>query len=110
VASVSARQDVRLQGGAVYLTVGCDIACSLYAHGHLSLRQHGRHLRLRSARTRLAANGAKQIELSLSSRTEAALLRALRAHHRVEALIEIDVSSAGQASKSYPVRVQLSYR
>jgi phospholipase C len=110
VASVAARQDMRLHHGRVYLTVSCNVTCLLYAHGHLSLLHHHRHLGLRGLHTTLAANRAEQIELSLSHSTEAALRRALREHHRVKALIDVDVSAAGQASRSYLVQVQLSYR
>jgi hypothetical protein len=109
VASVSARQDLRLQGGSVYLTVGCNLACSLYAHGHLSLRQHGRHPRLRNVRAKLTASEAKQISLSLPGNAEAVVRRASSLHRRVQALIDIEVRAAGQPLKTYLVRVQLAY-
>ncbi len=58
----------------------------------------------------LAAGRTERITLSLSRSTGAALRRALRTGHKVEALIDVDVSAAGEASKSYLVHVQLSYR
>ena len=109
-ASVAGRQDMRLHHGRVYLTVGCNVACSLYAHGHLSLIRNRRHPRLASVRTTLTASHAERIGLVLSHRTVAALRVALRAHHRVEALIDVQVSAAGQAPRSYLARVQLTYR
>ncbi len=110
VASVATRQDMRLHHGLVYLTVGCDVVCSLYAHGHLSLVHHHQHLRLSSTRATLAANRATRITMSLSRGVGAALRQAARAGRRVEALIDINVTAAGEASKSYLVRVHLSYR
>ena len=37
---------MRLHDGRVYLLVGCNEACSIYAHGHLSLQRGRRHLGL----------------------------------------------------------------
>ncbi len=109
-ASAAARQNVRRHHGRIYLMVGCNEACSLYAHGHLSLLRHGRHLQLTGARAALGANHTVRIALYLSRSTRAALRRAVRAGHRVEALIEVNVSAAGAVSKHYLVHVQLSYR
>jgi len=109
-ASVAGRQDMRLHHGRVYLTVGCNMSCSVYAHGHLSLTRRRRHLRLRSATATLAADHAVRVTLYLSRSEGAALRAALRAGRRVEALIAIDAGAAGEASKSYLVHVQLSYR
>jgi phospholipase C len=109
-ASVARRQDMRLHHGRVYLMVGCSKACSLYAHGHLSLLSHRRHLRLVGTQTALAAGRTVRITLWLSRSTGAALRAALRAGHAVEASIDIDVTAAGEARKSYLVHVQLSYR
>ena len=101
---------MRLHHGRIYLMVGCNETCSLYAHGHLSLVRHRRHLRLTGARAVLTADRTVRIVLRLSRSTGAALRQALRSGHPVEALIDIDVSAAGQPSKSYLVHVQLSYR
>jgi len=51
-----------------------------------------------------------RITLYLSRSEGAALRRALRAGRTVEALIDVDAAAAGEASKSYLVHVQLSYR
>ena len=54
----------------VYLTLGCDMECSIYAHGHLNLtrgRRH-RHLGLRPVLGTLQAGHAQRIALSLSIR------------------------------------------
>ncbi|MGH2854566.1 MAG: alkaline phosphatase family protein [Solirubrobacteraceae bacterium] len=109
-ASVARKQDMRLHHGAIYLMVGCNEACSLYAHGHLSLLHHHQHLRLASARAALTADRTVRIALWLSRSVGAALRRAVRAGHAVEASIDVDVTAAGQAPKSYLVHVKLSYR
>jgi len=57
---------MRLHHGRIYLLVGCNEACSIYARGHLNPRRGRRHLGLRSARTTLAAGRAVRIALSLS--------------------------------------------
>jgi hypothetical protein len=101
---------MRLHHGLVYLTVGCNEACSLFAHGHLSLERHRHHLRLRSVSVKLAADHSSRISLALSRRTLAAVRAALRAHRSVQALIALDVNDASGARRSYLVRVQLSYR
>jgi len=110
VASVAPRQDLRLHGGSIYLTLGCNKACSLYAHGHLNLRSHRRHLRLIARRTALAASHAVRIALKLSRTNEAAVRRALQARRNVEALIAIDITAPGEARRSYLVKVVLTYR
>jgi len=110
VASVAPRQDLRLHHGRIYLTVGCNKACSLYAHGHLNLRRHRRHLGLISVHTTLTPNRSVKIAVKLSRSNEAAVRRALRAHHSVQALIAIDVTAPGEARRSYLVKVRLTYR
>ncbi len=109
-ASVAPRQDLR-RHHSVYLTVGCNEACSLYAHGHLSLKDHHRHqLSLRSVRVELAADHSVRIALALAHRTLARVRAALRAHRGVQALIALDVSTPGGARRGYLVRVRLTYR
>ncbi len=73
VASVAARQDVRLHHGRVYLTLGCNETCSLFVHGHLSLLHGRRHLKLTSAHVTLMANRAARVTLRLSRRRRSAL-------------------------------------
>jgi hypothetical protein len=72
-ASVARRQDLRLNHGRIYLMVGCNMACSVYAHGHLSLRRGRRHLGLRSVRKSFAAHRTVGILLSLSRRNLSAI-------------------------------------
>ncbi|HWX43874.1 MAG TPA: alkaline phosphatase family protein [Solirubrobacteraceae bacterium] len=108
VASVARRQDMRRHHG-VYATVGCNEACSLLAHGHLSLTSHHRHLRLGSVRVTLAANHAIRIQLSLSPGAFAAVRGALRSGRTVKAAIDID-ATAHEARRAYLVEVQITYR
>jgi hypothetical protein len=110
VSSVAPRQDLRLHRGRIYLTLGCNKACSLYAHGHLNLRRHRRHLGLAGVHRTLTASHSVRIALKLSRSNEAAVRRALRAHHKVEALITVDVTAPGEARRSYRVKVRLTYR
>ena len=65
-ASVAGRQDMRLHDGRMYLLLGCNMECSVYAHGHLNLMRGRRHLGLRSVLTTLTAGHAIRIALSLS--------------------------------------------
>jgi hypothetical protein len=108
-ASVARRQDLRLHHGRVYLMVGCNIACSIYAHGHLNLTRHHRHLGLRSKRATLPANKTVRIALSLSRSNLAAVRRALRRHHSVKAAIAVDATTDGQRQR-YDVNVTLTWR
>jgi phospholipase C len=109
-ASVAARQDLRLNHGRVYLMVGCNTACSLYAHGHLSLLRGREHLRLRSVRTSLEADRTVGIALSLSPRVLAAARGALRKHRSVEASIDVEATGTDGALRGYFVNVVLTWR
>ncbi len=109
-ASVARRQDLRLHHGRIYLLVGCNLSCSLYAHGHLNLTRHHRHLGLRSKRTTLAANQTKRIALSFSRSNLAAVRRALRRHRFVRALVEVDATGVSGQRQTYRVEVTLTYR
>ncbi len=109
-ASVASRQDVRLNHGRVYLMVGCNMACSLYAHGHLSLSRDRRHLRLRSVRRTLTAHRTVGIALSLSRRNLLAVHSALSRHRSVKASIEVEASGVGGLRGSYFVAVVLTWR
>jgi phospholipase C len=108
--SVASRQDLRLNHGRIYLMVGCNMACSLYAHGHLNLLRDRRHLRLRGVRTSLAAHRTVGISLSLSRRNLTAAHRALSGHRSVKASIEVEVTGAGGLRQSYHVNVVLRWR
>ena len=109
-ASVAGRQDMRLHDGRVYLTLGCNMECSIYAHGHLSLRRGRRHLGLRSVRVTLAADRAVRIALSLSHRNLHAVHRALERHRSVKAAIEVQATGAGGRRQDYSVTVVLTWR
>jgi hypothetical protein len=95
-------------GHRVYLVVGCNEPCVLYAHGHLSLVRRHHHMRLRSVRTDLAAHDPTRIALSIPPRALSAVRAALRAHRRVYVLIDVEVSAAGQPWHAYVVRVRLT--
>jgi hypothetical protein len=90
--------------------VGCNMACSLYAHGHLNLLRSHQHLRLRSVRRSLAAHRTVGISLSLSHRNLIAVQRALRRHRPVKASIQVEVAGAGGLRQSYHVNVVLTWR
>ena len=109
-ASVAGRQDMRLHDGRVYLTLGCNMECSIYAHGHLNLTLDRHPLRLVSTRRSLAAHRATGITVSISRVALAAVRSALRAHRHVEALISVEASTPGQPLRGYLVRVRLTYR
>jgi len=109
-ASVARHQDMRLHDGRVYLTVGCNMECSVYAHGHLNLRRGRRHLGLRSVRTKLAADQTVRIALSLSHGNLHALHRALQRHRSVRAAIVVEATGAGGRREDYSVTVVLTWR
>ena len=109
-ASVASLQDMRLHHGRVYLLVGCDVACTLDAHGHLNLLRHRRHLGLRSTRTTLAADQTMRIALSLSPANLAGVRHALRTHYKVKASIEVEASGEDGHRQDYHVTVTLTYR
>ncbi len=108
-ASVAPRQDLRINHGRVYLMVGCNMECAIYAHGHLNLTHGRQHWELRATRASLVAHRSTGIALSLSRRELAVVRSALRAHRRVEALILVEARAPGQALHGYFVRVRLTY-
>ena len=110
VASVAPRQDLRLNHGRIYLMVGCNMACSLYAHGHLNLTRGHRHLGLRPVRTSLVSHRTVGISLSLSRHNLSAVRRALRKHRSVKATIEVQATGADGSRQSYLVSVVLTWR
>ncbi len=109
-ASVARRQDLRLHHGRIYLMVSCNLACSVYAHGHLNLTRHHRHLGLRGKRATLAASETARIALSFSRSNLAAVRRALHRHHSVKASIEVDATGTEGQHQTYSVQVRLSWR
>ncbi len=78
---------MRLHDGRVYLTLGCNMECSVYAHGHLNLMRGRRHLGLRSVLTTLTAGHATRIALSLSHSNLSAVHRALDRGYPVKIVI-----------------------
>ena len=102
-------QDMRLHDGRVYLTLGCNMECSLYAHGHLNLTRGRRHLGLRSVLTTLEPGHATRIALSLSHANLSAVHRALEQDHSVKAAVEVEAAS-GAERRTYSVEVRLSWR
>jgi hypothetical protein len=107
-ASVAPRQDLRMNDGRVYLMVGCNMACSIYTHGHLNLKRGRRHLGLRSTRRTLVAH--RTVGISLSRRNLSAVRRALREHRSVEASIEVQATGADGLRQNYLVSVVLTWR
>jgi phospholipase C len=110
VVSVAPRQDLRLHRGRVYLMVGCNIACSLDASGHLNLTSRRRHLGLSRVKRMLAEGRTVRIALALSRRNLAAARRALRRRRAVRASITVDALGVDGSRQSYRVSVTLSYR
>ena len=109
-ASVAPRQDLRLNHGRIYLTVGCNMACSLYAHGHLNLVRGRHHLSLRDVRATLLAHRSVGIALSVSRRDLAPVRRALGARHKVKAAIEVQATGTDDLRQNYLVSVVLTWR
>lgn len=109
-ASVARRQDLRINHGRIYLMVGCNMACSIYAHGHLNLKRGRRHLGLRSIRKSLPAHRTAGISLSLSRRNLNAVRRALRRHRSVKASIEVQATATNGLRQNYLVSVMLTWR
>jgi phospholipase C len=109
-ASVAPRQNLRTNHGRIYLMVGCNMSCSLYAHGHLSLTQARRPLRLLSKHEALAAHRTVGISVSLSRRVLASVRAALRARRRIEALISVEARAPEQPLNGYFAPVRLTYR
>ena len=100
---------MRLHDGRVYLMLGCNMECSVYAHGHLNLLRGRRHLGLRGVLTTLAPGHATRIALSLSHANLSAVHHALERGYPVKAAVEVEAGSGGER-QDYGVVVQLSWR
>ena len=98
-----------MHDGRVYLLLGCNMECSVYALGHLNLMRHRRHLGLRGVLTTLTAGHATRIALSLSHANLSAVHRALEKSHPVKATVEVQAGSGGER-QLYGVEVVLSWR
>ncbi len=107
-ASVASHQDLRLDHGNIYLMAGCNMVCSLYAHGHLNLLRGRGHLVLRSVRRSLVAHRTVSIVLSLPPSQMPATLSAMRAGHPLEAFIEVSATASGLIDPPHPYRVRIS--
>ncbi len=110
VASVAGLQNMRLNHGRVYLVLGCNVACSLFAQGQLSFADYHHKIRLRSVRVKLPADHAARISLLLSRGALAALRQTLRTGHEAQASITVDSRPPTEAPPAYQVHVRLSDR
>ena len=113
-ASVAPRQDLRINHGRVYLLVGCNMVCSLYAHGHLNLlRGRGRRRRhLGVAQHPQIARGrshGRHQALTLAPEPGRGAPRAAQAPS-VKAAIEVQGTGANGKSQTYLVSVVLTWR
>ena len=102
-ASVARSERLHLHHDRVTLVLGCNLTCSLVAHGHLSLTRHGHHLTLHTTRADLIPGHSRHIALSMSAST----LRAVRAHRSTTASIAVDGSTASGQRASYHVHIVL---
>ena len=100
---------MRLHDGRVYLTLGCNMECSVYAHGHLNLMRGHRHLGLRSTLTTLESGHAQRVMLTLSHANLSAVHHALQRGEAVKAAVEVEARS-GDERQIYSVGVRLSWR
>jgi phospholipase C len=107
VASVRPLQNMRIHHGRVFLTVGCNLSCSIHAYGHLNVLKRHRHVRLRSVRTALAPHRSIRIALSLPHRALVAMRKALRRHRKAIATIAVLATDPSGERSSYLVKVEL---
>jgi phospholipase C len=109
-ASVAPRQDLRINHGRIYLEVGCNITCSLDAHGHLNLLHNHQHIKLQSTRKSLTAHRTIGISVSLSRQNLIIARQALRKHRSVRASIDVEVTGSSGTRQVYHVFVTLTWR
>jgi phospholipase C len=110
VASVAPRQDLRLNHGGIYLELGCNMACTLYAHGHLNLVRRRQHLKLASTHKSLSAHRTIGISLRLSRRNLTAVRQALHKHQSAKASIDVEAAGEDNVRHVYHVYVVLTWR
>ena len=108
-ASVAGRQDMRLHDGRMYLLLGCNMECSVYAHGHLNLMRRSPAPGFAQRPTTLEAGHATRIALPLSDANLSAAHRALEKGHPVKATVEVEAGSGGERQE-YQVGVVLTWR
>jgi phospholipase C len=102
-----ARQNPRLHGGAVVLTVTCTTACQLSVSGSVTIRR--RRLALISASRSLTA-GTHRFRVNLSRRNRAILLRAIKARRTGQAQLTIGASATGAPSESTSAEALIQLR
>ena len=100
---------MRLHDGRVYLMLGCNLECSVYAHGHLNLTRGRHHLGLQSVLTTLEPGHAMGIALSLSRSNLFAVHRALERGYPVKVAVEVQAASGGERRR-YGADVVLTWR
>jgi phospholipase C len=110
IASVAPHQDLRLQHGRIYLFIGCNMACTLNAHGHVNLLRDHRHLGLRAMHTVLLGNRDTRIALSFSRHNLTSVRRALRRHRAVYTEIVVNAAGVDGLQQHQRVSVGLVWR
>jgi phospholipase C len=105
VVSVAGRQSLHSHRGRITFALGCNVACDVYIHGHLSLTQHRRRVELRSLRFGLAADHDLWVGITLSHAELAGVRSALRHHRSVDAIVKVDAT--GASDQSYLMHVRL---
>jgi phospholipase C len=108
-ASVAPWQDLRLNHGRIYLMLGCNMECAIYAHGHLNLLRGRRHMGLQQKLVALAAHRTVGVAISMSKANLAAVRHALSRGYPVKALVQVQAESGGNR-QLYDVDVRLTWR
>ncbi|HWX74499.1 MAG TPA: alkaline phosphatase family protein, partial [Solirubrobacteraceae bacterium] len=96
LAGLAARQNPRLHGGGVVVTVTCTTPCQLAVSGYVTIRR--RHLPLVTLARSLAA-GTHRFRVNLSRRNRAILLRAIKARKTVPAVLAFSAAQTGFPSE-----------
>jgi phospholipase C len=101
------RQNPRLHGGTVVVNAACTTPCQLSVSGYLTIRH--RRVPLISM-SRSVTAGPHRFRINLSRRNRAVLLRTIRAHRTVPALLTISASQAGAPAESTSAEAQIQLR
>jgi hypothetical protein len=93
-------ESLRYHRNRLVLVLGCNQACVLSVHGHLSLTSRRRHLGLRAQRLTLAGHHSVAVFLTMSREALARVKAALRHRRHVSATVEVQASpvSTGAAA------------
>jgi hypothetical protein len=105
VSSIARRETLRRRG--VSMLAGCDVGCTLYAHGHLNLRRRGRRIKLRPTRLALLAHHSQRLFLALRGADLRRARAVLRAGRAVRASLEVNATTANGQAQRYFVRISL---